>query len=345
MVGRDLILGFRLPWLAILISILLAGCSGPTKSVSSRWLNQTTTSIVAQSEADGSEDQVQSVVAILTTFLRMADVPTLASMVPEKGLVVAPYGVKPAGQNGLRGESLNYELEALLKNTTPEIVAYDLSGPKHVGLVVRGLNRVRVRPPRSGTILFTDLTYVSLDQSAGGDWQITLVAPDTAGILGKAIQRPPFETVSESSKAEILPATPREVISEVAKLLNQGNAAKLAEMVSDQGLAITPYGLVTRETGLKGEVMLKTLTEFFRGAETRVIAYDLSEEGRIGMAIRGLKRTEVQPAVGDKVTMTSLAFMALKLDDQGNWRLWLIAPDSYGFLADEMYKSPFERWR
>jgi ketosteroid isomerase-like protein len=345
MAGRHLFFGFRLPCLAILISILLVGCSEPSKSVSSRWLNQTTTSIVAQSDTDRSQDRVQSVIAILTTFLRMADVPTLASMVPEKGLVVVPYGVTTTGSNGLRGESLVHELEALLKNTTPEIVAYDLSGPKHVGLVVMGLNRVRVRPPRSGTILFTDMTYVSLDQSEDGEWQITMVAPDTSGGLAKAIQKPPFEMVSEPYKAEILPATPREVISEVAKLLNKGDAAKLAAMVSDQGLAITPYGLVTRETGLKGDGMLKTMTELFKGAETRVIAYDLSEEGRIGLAIRGLKRTEIQPAIGDRVTMTSLAFMALKLDDQGNWRLWLIAPDSYGFLAQAMYKAPFERWR
>lgn len=345
MPGRDFAFGFRLPFLAILISILLVGCSEPSKSVSSRWLNQTTTSIVAQTDTDGGKDQVQSVIAILTTFLRMTDVPTLASMVPEKGLLVVPYGVRPSSQNGLRGESLNYELEALLKNTNPEIVAYDLSRPKHVGLVVKGLNRVRVRPPRSGTILFTDLTYVSLDQSENEVWQITMVSPDTTGVLARAIQKAPFEMISESYKAEILPATPREVISKVAKLLNQGDAATLAAMVSDHGLALTPYGLVTRETGLKGDVMLKTLTELFRGAETRVIAYDLSEEGRIGLAIRGLKRTEVQPAIGDRVTMTSLAFMALKLDDEGNWRLWLIAPDSYGFLAAAMYDPPFERWK
>lgn len=345
MAGNDFVFRSRLLFLAVLISILLVGCSEPSKSVSSRWLSQTTTSIVDQTDIGQNKDGVQSVIAILTTFMRMADVPTLASMVPERGLIVVPYGVKPTSQNGLRGESLNYELAALLKNTTPEIVAYDLSKPKHVGLVVSGLNHVRVRPPRSGTILFTDLTYVSLNQSDDEAWQITMIAPDTSGILAKAIQNPPFEMVSESKQSQILPATPREVISEVAKLLNRGDAARLAKMVSDQGLAITPYGLVTRETGLKDDVMLQTMTELFKGSETRVIAFDLSEEGRIGLVIRGLKRTQVQPAIGDRVTMTSLAFMALKLDEEGIWRLWLIAPDSYGFLAEAMYKPPFERWK
>ena len=125
----------------------------------------------------------------------------------------------------------------------------------------------------------------------------------------------------------------------------RGDASGLAGMVSAKGLAIGPYGLVIREIGLQDEVLLKTLSTLFKGAETRVIAYDLSEEGRIGLVIKGLKRTQVQPAIGDAIMMTSLAYMSLKLEDDGVWRLWLLAPDNYGLLAEAMDKSPFERWK
>jgi hypothetical protein len=331
--------------LVICLTAWLAACSPPPKSQTTRWLKTTPTYLTAISPSDLNEDQAKSVIAIVTTFMRLTDVPTLASLIPKQGLVITPYGVKPTSSKGLTGERLTSTLKQLLENSNPEIVAYESNKPGHIGLVLRGISRVRVRTATGMAIWITDLNYVSLDQDKKGNWQITVLSPDTEGNLAKAIREPPFKLVTEYTQPEIVPATPREVITQVASLLNKGDANGLARMVSDKGLAIGPYGLVIREIGLQDEVLLKTLSTLFKGAETRVIAYDLSEEGRIGLVIKGLNRTQVQPAIGDKITVTSLAYMSLKLEEDGVWRLWLIASDNYGLLADAMNKPPFERWK
>ncbi|HZD56683.1 MAG TPA: hypothetical protein VE136_08175 [Anaerolineales bacterium] len=288
---------------------------------------------------------MKSVIAIVTTFMRLTDVPTLASLIPKQGLVITPYGVKPASSRGLTGERLTSTLKQLLENSNPEIVAYEANMPGHIGLVLKGIGRVRVRTAAGAAIWITDLNYVSLDQDKKANWQITTLSPDTRGTLAQAIQAAPFKMVTEYTQPEIVPATPREVIMQIAVLLNKGDASGLAGMVSDKGLAIAPYGLVVRDIGLQDEVLLKTLSILFKGAETRVIYYDLSEEGRIGLVIKGLKRTEVQPAIGDPIMMTSLAYMSLKLEDDGVWRLWLLASDNYGLLAEAMDKPPFKPWK
>lgn len=331
--------------LVICLTAWLAACSPPPKSPTARWNKTTPTYLTAISPSDLNGDQAKSVIAIVTTFMRLTDVPTLASLIPKEGLVITPYGVKPTSSRGLTGERLTSTLKQLLEDSNPEIVAYESSKPGHIGLVLRGISRVRVRTAAGAAIWITDLNYVSLDQDRKGNWRITLLSPDTQRTLAKVIQGPPFKLVTEYSQPEIVPATPREVITQVAKLLNKGDASSLARMVSDKGLAIAPYGLFVREIGLQDEALLKTLSTLFRGAETRVIAYDLSEEGRIGLVIKGLHRTQVQPAIGDKITITSLAYMSLKLDDDGVWRLWLIASDNYGLLADAMDKPPFVRWK
>jgi glycerophosphoryl diester phosphodiesterase len=337
----------RLLSLVFIIGLMLGlvGCSEPSNPVSKSLAKQAPQALTEFSSGDLDKEQAQPVIAVMTTFLRMADVPTLASMVPKEGLIVVPYGVRPSSQRGLTGEILNQALEGLLKNSKPEIIAYEVYKSGHIGLVVKGLNPVRVRPPHSPTILFTDLTYVSLDRSKGGDWQITMAAPDTRGMLVKALSSSPFVMLSEYSQPLMVPAAPRDVIAGVAKMLNQADAPALVKMVSEHGLAIVPYGLVTRETGLKDDTLVKTVTSLVKGAEARVVAYDLSEEGRIGLVVKGLNRIQVQPVFGDKVTMTSLAFMSIKLDADGVWRLWLIAPDNYGLLAKTMYKPPFESYK
>jgi hypothetical protein len=331
--------------LAICLTAWLAACSPPPKSQTTRWLKTTPTYLTEISPSDLNEDQAKSVIGIVTTFMRLTDVPTLASLIPKEGLVITPYGVRPTSSRGLTGERLTSTLKQLLEDSNPEIVAYESSRPGHIGLVLRGISRVRVRTASGAAIWITDLDYVSLDQDKKGNWQIRVLSPDTQGTLAKLIQEPPFKMASEYTQPEILPATPREVIAQVAKMLNKGDASGLASMVSDKGLAIGPYGLVIREIGLQDEVLLKTLSTLFKGAETRVIAYDLSEEGRIGLVIKGLNRTQVQPAIGDKITVTSLAYMSLKLEEDGVWRLWLIASDNYGLLAEAMNKPPFQRWK
>ena len=331
--------------LVICLTAWLAACSPPPKSQTTRWLKTTPTYLTAISPSDLSEDQVKSVIAIVTTFMRLTDVPTLASLIPKQGLVITPYGVKPASSRGLTGERLTSTLKQLLENSNPEIVAYEANEPGHIGLVLKGIGRVRVRTAAGAAIWITDLNYVSLDQDKKANWQITTLSPDTRGTLAQAIQAAPFKMVTEYTQPEIVPATPREVIMQIAVLLNKGDASGLAGMVSDKGLAIAPYGLVVRDIGLQDEVLLKTLSILFKGAETRVIYYDLSEEGRIGLVIKGLKRTEVQPAIGDPIMMTSLAYMSLKLEDDGVWRLWLLASDNYGLLAEAMDKPPFKPWK
>jgi hypothetical protein len=335
----------RLLLLVICLTAWLVACSPPPKSQTTRWLKKTPVYLTSISPSDLNEDQAKSVIAIVTTFMRLADVPTLASLIPKEGLVITPYGAKPTTSRGLTGERLTSTLKQLLENSNPEIVAYESNKPGHIGLVLKGISRVRVRTAAGVAIWITDLNYVSLDQDKKGNWQITVLSPDTRGTLGQLIQEPPFKLVTEYTQPAMLPATPREVIAQVAKLLNKGDVNSLAAMVSAKGLAIAPYGLVIREIGLQDEVLLKTLSTLFKGAETRVIAYDLSEEGRIGLVIKGLNRTQVQPAIGDKITMTSLAYMSLKLEDDGVWRLWLIAPDSYGLLAEAMDKPPFIKWK
>lgn len=329
-------------FLVIFLSTLLAACSGPAGSAASKWYQPYAIQLSSQ---DLDSDQALSVIAVMSTFMRLADVPTLTSLVANEGLIIVPYGVASPTRKGLTGERLNSTISSLVRDANPEIIAYEISQPAHVGLVVKGLSRTRVRPLVGQPIEITELSYVSLDQNKNQDWQITILAVDRQGDLAKAIQNSPFTLITEYTQPQILPASPREVISEVSKLLNRGDAESLVRMVSQQGLAIAPYGLVIREIGLKDESLSKILTELVKGSETRVLAYDLSEEGRIGLAVKGLKRMEVQPAIGNKVTMTSLAYMQLKLDAEGNWRLWLIAPDTYSLLAEAMDEPPFQRWR
>lgn len=328
-------------FLVIFLATWLAACSDAGGSAVSKWYQPYATQLAPQ---DLDSDQAHSVIAVMSTFMRLADVPTLTSLVAKEGLIIVPYGVTSPTRKGLTGERLDATITNLVRGASPEIIAYEISQPGHVGLIVKGLNRTRVRPFVGQPIEITDLSYVSLDQNKNQEWRITTLAVDRQNDLATAIQNPPFILISEYAQPQIVPAAPREVIAEVAKLLNRGDAEALVRMVSQHGLAIAPYGLVIRETGLKDEDLSKTMTELVRGSETRVLAYDLSEEGRIGLAIKGLKRMEIQPAVGNKVTMTSLAYMQLKLDAEGYWRLWLIAPDTYGLLTEAMDKPPFQRW-
>lgn len=135
--------------------------------------------------------QIRAVIATFADMLRRGDPLEVSLHVPPEGLLITPYGLG-APERGLSGEPLLQTLEELLAEAEPEIVAFDLTTPGRVGLVVRGLNKVDIKPASGEPMRMTDPTFVSLVLGPEGRWGFWLLAPDTFDVLIAALDSPPF---------------------------------------------------------------------------------------------------------------------------------------------------------
>lgn len=134
----------------------------------------------------------QGAIAGLLERLQAGDVAGLAGLVPERGLIVAPYGVG-ASEQGLSGEALRQALQAVVAGSTPQITAIDLSTEGRIGLVVSGLNPAGIAPPGAPALTMTSPAFLGLEQGPDGQWQWWLLAPDAMGLLADTMGQAPYE--------------------------------------------------------------------------------------------------------------------------------------------------------
>ncbi len=128
-------------------------------------------------------------------------------------------------------------------------------------------------------------------------------------------------------------------------LIEKADAGSLARLVRSSGLVIAPYAVGAPDQGLKGEALRQALEAMLVGTHPKVVAYNMSEQGRVDLVVTGLNAVEITPAVGDALTMTSPALVSLADAGNGNWELWLVAVDNLGQLAQNMTTAPFRPWQ
>ena len=175
-------------------------------------------------------------------------------------------------------------------------------------------------------------------------------APPAAESAAPAAEASPSPTEDVAPVApNAMPPTPpsderRLVVGQVAAWLQSGDVGALANLVSEQGLIVSPYGVGLPSKGLKGAMLTRTLEMIVQGANPRVAAYDLSVPERIGVVVTGLNQVEIAPAVGDVLTITNPVYIVLD-QREGVWKLWFMAVDRGGMLAEAVKSPPFEAWQ
>lgn len=281
----------------------------------------------------------------LTALLQSGDPERLAGFVPREGLVIAPYGIG-APNRGLTGEALHQALQAMLQDAAPEVLSYDGTVPGRIGLVVSGLNDVVVTPAVGDELLVTMPSYVGWRLAPDGTWQLWLLAVDRDGLLAESMDEPPFQTDSlePSGFTMVGDEEVQMLVGNLESLLQRGDVEALGALVAERGLVIAPYAVGLPEEGLTGTTMSRALQAMLRGAQPQVVAYDRSTEGRLGVVVTGLNDVEITPAVGEPLTITTPAELALWQTDARQWQLLVVAVDLQGLLAERLGQGSFEAW-
>lgn len=294
-----------------------------------------------------SDEEARMLVGQLESLLQSGDVEALSGMVVERGLVVAPYAVGMP-EEGLTGMEMSRALQAMLQGAQPQVIAYDRSGEGKLGVVVDGLNAVEITPAVGEPLTVTSPAELILWQAGAEQWQLVAVVVDDGGLLVERLesgatyekwaggpvagQEPPSPTVPHAAGGRLL------------ELLRQEDVDGLMAMVAEQGLVIAPYGVGAPPEGLTGGALRTALEAILVGSSAEIVAVDLGSQGRVGVAVTGLNEVEVTPAVGPTMTMTSPALLTLVEDSSGEWKLWLLAPDTLEMLDEAIAQPPYRTW-
>lgn len=272
--------------------------------------------------------------------MQAEDIEAIVELVPERGLVIAPYGVG-IPEVGLTGQALRQTLQALLTGTELSVVtAADTLSPDLIGFIVEGLNPVEVQPAVGEPFVVTGYTLVSLKQAPEGQFLLDSLAVDVHGLMAESLAYPPFTghpTLLSDEQA-------RAIIRELEESLQTADVDALVDIVNYRGLIVGPYGVGLPNRGLTGEALTEALLAMLKGAQPEVVSYQF-RIGGLSIVVEGLNPVQIDPLHGDPLTITSPVLMDLTQDKDESWILWAVIADPSGDLEDMLARNPYWPWK
>ncbi|HZD58484.1 MAG TPA: hypothetical protein VE136_17250 [Anaerolineales bacterium] len=271
-------------------------------------------------------------------YMQAEDIDALMKLVPEDGLVIAPYAVG-VSEKGLTGQALRQALRSMLSGTELIVEAHASTlDPGLTGFIITGLNPVEVQPAVGDPFVVTGYTLVELEQDSEGQFRLASLAVDVQGLMAEALAYPPFTDNPILLRDE----QARAIIRNLDKSLQAGDVDSLANMVNYRGLIFGPYAVGLPNRGLTDEDLTKALEAILKDADPEVVSYE-RRIGGLSVVVTGLNRVEITPAVGDALLISSPALVELTQDKDESWILWAIVVDDSSLLKEGT--SNYKLWK
>lgn len=136
-----------------------------------------------------------------------------------------------------------------------------------------------------------------------------------------------------------------EATRQAVALIANHDAEGLLAMAQPGGLHLAPYAVGLPDEGMSTEKALKALSALVHEATPEIVGYDLQNDGKFAVAVKGLEAGLEVPSTGSedsRVTTTELALLTLRLYGS-EWKLSSIAFDRSGLLVERIEKGQYQK--